>query len=77
MTKIWLGAFWGEHPSHEVDPGHGLLRRHPTMAASTAALVAVTVGLALAAGPLYGLCQRTAGDLSVPARYETAVGEGP
>ena len=75
MTKIWLGAFWGEPPADGTDLEPGVLRRHPTMAASTTALVGVTLVLALAAGPLYGLCERTADDLSAPAA--ALVGEGP
>jgi hypothetical protein len=63
-------------PVGGADPGPQILRRHPTMAASTGVLVAVTLCIALAAGPLYRMCERTADDLSTPARYEAAV-EGP
>jgi multicomponent Na+:H+ antiporter subunit D len=77
MTKIWLGAFWGEPPADAADPGDGLLRRYPTMAGSTAALVAVTLAVAIGAGPLFGFCQRAADDLTTPGRYQAAVEEGP
>jgi len=69
MTKIWIGAFWG-------DPGRDgpaatapvpVARRHPLMTASTGALVAAGLVLAVAAGPLYRYCERTAAEMTAPA----------
>ncbi len=75
MAKIWLGAFWGgrEAPEGGRDAEAGILRQRPTMAGATAALVAVSLAVALAAGPLYGLCQRAADDLTTPGFYASQV----
>jgi multicomponent Na+:H+ antiporter subunit D len=82
MTKIWLGAFWGEeHVAEGVAPsrpspadrGDGLLGRNRTMAGATLALVAAGLVLALAAGPIYRFCDRTAADLTTPGRYAEQV----
>ncbi len=43
------------------------------MVAPTAVLVALTVAIGLAAGPLYDLSERTAADLLDPAAYIEAV----
>ncbi len=40
---------------------------------ATVALVAVGLAVALAAGPLYGLCERAAGDLVRPTQHSTVV----
>lgn len=74
MTKIWGGAFWGA--PQVVYEGKGAVRRwggSPLMLGSTAALVAVSVAIAIAAGPLYDLCARAATDLMDPSSYVTAV----
>ncbi|MPY92892.1 MAG: Na+/H+ antiporter subunit D [Acidimicrobiia bacterium] len=86
MTKIWTGAFWGEvapppataaAPAGDgpglVEGGPGLLRRHRTMATATATLVAGSLVLAAAAGPLYAFCERTARDLTDPGAYTAEV----
>lgn len=71
MMKIWIGAFWSpvidapEHGGHRVGP--------VLMIGPTVALALVSVGIAVAAGPLYELCQRAATDLLDPARYVDAV----
>jgi multicomponent Na+:H+ antiporter subunit D len=75
MTKIWAGAFWGdpdEHPERPpLEPGRW--GGPPLMIVSTAALVAVGVAIALAAGPLYELAERAAADLVDPSAYLRAV----
>jgi len=75
MMKIWIGAFWSpvidapEHGGHRVGPLGGPV----LMIGPTVALALVSVGIAVAAGPLYELCQRAATDLLDPARYVDAV----
>ncbi len=77
LAKIWLSVFWGEPAAVGVDGGSGILGPRRTMAGATGALVAIGLALALAAGPLYALCQRTATDLTTPGRYAAQVEEGP
>lgn len=84
MTKIWTGAFWGE-PTPAASPTSpttaavdvadraGMLRPHRTMASATAVLVASSLVLAAAAGPLYAFCERTARELTDPGRYTSQV----
>ena len=74
MAKIWLGAFWGQ-PEVESRgaPEPGILRRRPVMGGATALLVAVSLAVALLAGPLYSFCERTAEDLTTPGRYAAQV----
>jgi multicomponent Na+:H+ antiporter subunit D len=69
MTKIWTGAFWGDpEPAPE-----GGARLPAAMVASTGALVALSLAVALFAGPLYGLAERAAVDLLDGAAYQQAV----
>ena len=75
MSKIWNGAFWGEvelvaEPSDPVSQRYG--GTFP-MLASTAVLVGVSIALAVAAGPLYALCERASADLLHPSAYVKAV----
>jgi multicomponent Na+:H+ antiporter subunit D len=65
MTRIWMGVFWSppekEAPAVTASPGRSggpLL-----MAAPTALLVAGSLAVAAAAGPVYGLSERAARDL--------------
>jgi multicomponent Na+:H+ antiporter subunit D len=67
MIRIWSGAFWSppEEPTTEAAVGS-----HPAsgggpllMVVPTAALVACSLAVAAAAGPLYALSERTARDL--------------
>jgi multicomponent Na+:H+ antiporter subunit D len=83
MVRIWSGAFWsppdedaaptGPSPAARAAPvvrsggGPGL------MVAPTAALVACSLAVAAAAGPLYALSQRTAHDLLDRDSYIEAV----
>jgi multicomponent Na+:H+ antiporter subunit D len=72
MAKIWNGTFWGEFET--ARPNNLLLRSgHRTMMGSTMMLVAVTIAIAVFAGPIYELCERAAADLIDPTRYIEAV----
>jgi multicomponent Na+:H+ antiporter subunit D len=73
MIKIWSNAFWGEpRPVHSSPAGRG---GQALMTGSTATLVALSIAIAVWAGPLYALSERTALDLTNPARYvETVLG---
>ncbi len=69
MTKIWAGAFGGD-----VEPVAAAQRRPPVlMVAPTVVLAAVSVTIALAAGPLYDFTERAAAELLDPAQYRTEV----
>ena len=74
MIKIWSNAFWGP----EVDvvpamPGGVSLRRRGLMVGSTAALVVLSLALAVFSGPLYRLSERAAADVMDPRIYVEAV----
>jgi multicomponent Na+:H+ antiporter subunit D len=72
IAKIWLGVFWGQpDPAETVAPGRP--RPPGLMVVPTALLVAATIVLGLAAGPLYDYCARAAGDLVDPAAYVSQV----
>ena len=72
MIRIWTGVFWNpiEEPSAPADAvapamtddGRAASRR-PGMLLSAAAVVVCSLAVAAAAGPLYGLSNRTAHDL--------------
>lgn len=69
MTRIWMGAFWSP-PEDEALPAQvpapaGSRRGGVPllMTGSTALLVACSLTVAAAAGPIYGLSERTARDL--------------
>lgn len=71
MTKIWAGAFWGapdEEPASDLPPRAeaGISRR---AMASTGALVAVSLAIAFAAGPVYDISSRAASWLIEPSEY--------
>lgn len=66
MTKIWGGVFWGEATKAEATAPRG-------MVAATIAVVAISMAIALFAGPLVELTQRAAGDLIDPAIYADLV----
>ena len=73
MIKIWSNAFWGEpRPVRSTPAGRG---GQALMTGSTATLVALSIAIAVWAGPLYALSERTALDLTNPVRYvETVLG---
>lgn len=65
MVRIWMGAFWSP-PETEPAPVRPSVNRAggpPLMVAPTAALLACSLAVAAAAGPLYSLCERAAADL--------------
>ena len=56
MTKIWANAFWG--PAQTETPSPLSRRRRTLMIGSTTGLVALSLAIATAAGPLYELSER-------------------
>ncbi len=62
MTKIWGGVFWGETTEPSVPAARG-------MTVATGSVVALSLGVALFAGPLADLATRAAADLVDPAVY--------
>lgn len=75
MMKVWLSAFWGDAPAEVAFAEGGTSRRGVPflMAAPTVVLAAVSIGIAVAAGPLFALCERAAGELLDPSGYLEAV----
>jgi multicomponent Na+:H+ antiporter subunit D len=78
MMRVWAGVFW----SPEVDPdapdptaaaAAGPFGGPPGMVAPTVVLVAASIAVAVAAGPIYGLSERTAEQLLAPADYVSQV----
>jgi multicomponent Na+:H+ antiporter subunit D len=72
MIRIWTGAFWSPaevepapRRSTATRPGGG----PALMVGPTAVLVACSIAVAVAAGPLYRLSERTARDLLQPQQY--------
>jgi multicomponent Na+:H+ antiporter subunit D len=72
MTKIWVGAFWGD-----VEPatstGMGILRRYGLMSTATALVVALSLAIAVGAGPLYDFASKAAEQVLDVAGYVSAV----
>ena len=68
MTKIWSGVFWG---NVEPAPASGALRLHQPrlMTGATAALVVLSLAIAVGARPIYELSERAATDLVDPTVY--------
>ena len=75
MMKIWLGAFWGDVTVAPDGPVHrvGRLGGPALMVGPTIGLASVSIAIAIAAGPLYRLCERAAADLLDPIGYIEAV----
>ena len=72
MIRIWMGVFWNPAEEPGVDRPSEPARRiggPPLMVIPTAVLVACSLAIAAAAGPLFALSQRTAADLLDPSRY--------
>lgn len=71
VVKVWAGAFWS--PSTTVTTGTphevGRLGGRPLMVLPTAALVALSLVIAVASGPLYDYCRRAAVDLADRDHY--------
>jgi multicomponent Na+:H+ antiporter subunit D len=75
MMKIWHGAFWSDVTEQPQGVVHrvGILGGPTLMVAPTAVLAAVSVAIAVAAGPLYRLCERAATELLDRSSYVQAV----
>jgi multicomponent Na+:H+ antiporter subunit D len=76
MMRIWMGAFWSPPEDHAAP----LRPRRPSrgggpvlMVAPTAALVACSLVIAAAAGPIYALSERTARELLNRNEYVESV----
>jgi multicomponent Na+:H+ antiporter subunit D len=71
MMKIWSGVFWSPALQAPEGPTHppGRVGGPWLMVLPTATLVAVSLAIAFAAGPLYALAERAAADLLDPASY--------
>jgi multicomponent Na+:H+ antiporter subunit D len=75
MTKIWSGVFWGvPDDAPEREPMlDGTTAGTRTMMAATGVLVAMSIAVSVAAGPLFALAERAASDLLDPSAYIRAV----
>jgi len=80
MTKIWTNAFWGQpQVATELTPASISMPTTVPIGGSrlmmtvTGALVALSIGIAVFAGPLYRLSERAAADLTDTHRYTEAV----
>ena len=72
MTKIWANTFWG--PTEADTVGRTLTApRRLLMVGSTAGLVVLSLGIAVASGPLFDLSERAARDLINPSSYVAEV----
>jgi multicomponent Na+:H+ antiporter subunit D len=73
MIRIWAGVFW--NPPEEPEEGAATLPPPPRlggplfMVLPTAVLVACSLGIAAAAGPIYGFSERTAREVLDRDRY--------
>jgi multicomponent Na+:H+ antiporter subunit D len=71
MTKIWLGAFWGEvTPSAVPASSH---RSITIMQSAAAVAVAGTLAVAILAGPLWNMSERAAAELLARTPYVSEV----
>ncbi|NDC12382.1 MAG: Na+/H+ antiporter subunit D, partial [Actinobacteria bacterium] len=69
---IWVGAFWGDvEPATSI--GVGILRRHALMSTATALVVALSLAIAVGAGPLYDFASKAAEQVLDIAGYVSAV----
>ncbi len=75
MTKIWAGVFWGapDEPPPVAGVGSARLASPRLMVTPTVALVAASLAIAGAAGPLYDLGRRAADALVDRSVYVEAV----
>jgi multicomponent Na+:H+ antiporter subunit D len=75
MTKIWAGVFWGERDRTPSRTAHTSDRfgAPPLMLIATGAVVAMSLAIALFAGPLWDLAERIGADLVDPSGYVEAV----
>ena len=75
MTKIWNGVFWGapDDPPPHAGTVDGRFAAPPLMTASTAVMVAISLGFVVVAGPLYDFSTRAATVLLERTDYVQAV----
>jgi multicomponent Na+:H+ antiporter subunit D len=76
MARIWIGVFWSPSESERPSTPRRALRSGGgpgLMVAPTAALVVCSLAIAIAAGPIYALSERTARDLLDRQRYISQV----
>ena len=75
MGRIWSGVFWGQPQAESITEqlADSTVKPPVLMVFSTVAVVTMTVGLMVFAGPLYDLAERTAADLLAPSQYIDAV----
>jgi multicomponent Na+:H+ antiporter subunit D len=71
MTKIWVGAFWGEVTPSAVP--RSSRRSLATMQSATGIAVAGTLTIAVVSGPLWRMCEQISADLLARAPYVSAV----
>jgi multicomponent Na+:H+ antiporter subunit D len=72
MVKIWAGVFWGradEPPPIPESMEASRLKFPRLMSGATVGIAAVSVAIAVFAGPLYAYSERAAADLVDPVRY--------
>ncbi len=75
MMKIWLSAFWGDATEQPQGVVHrvGAIGGPGLMVVPAATLAGVSLAIAVAAGPLYRLCERAAAALLDRSGYIEAV----
>lgn len=75
MVRIWTGAFWSppEEPAPALSSPRATRAQPRLMVTTTAAVVACSLAVAAAAGPLYALSERAARDLLARDGYIQAV----
>jgi multicomponent Na+:H+ antiporter subunit D len=79
LVRVWVQVFWGEptEPLPDADPTDevvvGTARTAVPMYTATAGLVAVSLAIAVFAGPLSALTARAGTDLLNPESYRVAV----
>jgi multicomponent Na+:H+ antiporter subunit D len=76
MIRIWMGVFWNPAEEPGASPPTAPTNRlggPPLMVAPAVLLVVCSLAIAIAAGPLFSLSERTATDLLDPTRYVNEV----